>query len=131
MNIDTTDAPLAILSIHSLCMKPQKCRYLINRQDWKQCRKICCQTGDKGLNRKILDFNITQIHPDKVSKSNAILERYRLAEVQTVSAGAATFYVWVSCCSYWLILATGAVIRLLPLPLLRTCCTPNEASNTC
>ncbi|KAK2179653.1 hypothetical protein NP493_478g03003 [Ridgeia piscesae] len=65
--------------------------------DWRKCRAFCCQTGDNGLNRKILNFDMTKVRPGAKPISKEILNKYRFSEVQAVSAGAATFYVWVSC----------------------------------
>ena len=70
---------------------------VINCQDWRKCRAFCSQTGDNGVNRKMVKFDVTKVSPEAKSVSQEILKKYGFAKVQAVSAGAATFYVWVSC----------------------------------
>ena len=40
-------------------------------------------------------FDIAKLHPEIAARSSQLLELYKLTDVQKVSLGASTFYVWV------------------------------------
>ena len=58
------------------------------------------KTGKESLKRKITEFKVEKLVIDIAMKSKQVLERFTLDEVRDVSAGAGTFYVWVSTNSY-------------------------------
>ncbi|KAI0242153.1 hypothetical protein LSAT2_014586 [Lamellibrachia satsuma] len=62
--------------------------------DWKKCRAFCNPNGKEGLQRKIMKFDIKTVHPELMARCKEVLDKYTVTEVQTVSAGAGTFYVW-------------------------------------
>ena len=43
-----------------------------------------------------MKFDIKKVHPELMARCKEVLDKYTVTEVQTVSAGAGTFYVWVS-----------------------------------
>ena len=43
-----------------------------------------------------MKFDASRVQPDKVVRCREILDNYTVNQAQVVSAGAATFYVWVS-----------------------------------
>ena len=67
-------------------------------QDWQNVRIWVGKTGKDGLKRRCLDYLKS---PEKVVikdgvRTRELLESLDLDDVRDVSAGAATFYVWVS-----------------------------------
>ena len=66
-------------------------------QEWRDCQRLLNPQGTNGLNRRVLDFNIEQVHPEIAARSKAMLEEEDLSleKVQAVSSGAGTFWVWV------------------------------------
>ena len=65
-------------------------------QEWKTCRAFCNPNGQNGLQSKIMKFDTRKVHLELMARCREVLDEYTMAEVQTVSAGAGTFYVWVS-----------------------------------
>ncbi|KAK2178828.1 hypothetical protein NP493_527g02003 [Ridgeia piscesae] len=61
---------------------------------WKVCRTFCMPSGPDGLQRKFLTFDVSKLHPEIVARCKQILDKYTVTQVQRVSAGAGTFYVW-------------------------------------
>ena len=51
--------------------------------------------GQMGMNRRIMEFDPSKVHPEITARSKEILDQVELREIQAVSAGAGTFYVWV------------------------------------
>ena len=43
-----------------------------------------------------MKFDTRKVHLELMARCREVLDEYTMAEVQTVSAGAGTFYVWVS-----------------------------------
>ena len=54
------------------------------------------KTGKDGLKRRCLGCNPNEIKVDVAMQAKALLGDFDLEEVRDVSAGAATFFVWVS-----------------------------------
>ena len=54
------------------------------------------KTGKEGLKRRCLECDASRIHMGAAKRARQLLDRYELDEVRDVSAGAATFYVFVS-----------------------------------
>ena len=66
------------------------------QQDWKKCRAVCNPNGKNGLQRKIMTFDTKAVHPELMARCKEILDEFSVTEVQKISAGAGTFFVWVS-----------------------------------
>ena len=54
------------------------------------------KTGKASLKRRVSDFRADSVSMDIASAAKRILSQYEVDEVRDVSAGAATFFVWVS-----------------------------------
>ncbi|KAI0210892.1 hypothetical protein LSAT2_004331, partial [Lamellibrachia satsuma] len=61
---------------------------------WKTCRSCCYPDGPNGLQRKFLKFNVSKVPMELVARCKDMLDKHTVTQVQKVSAGAATFYVW-------------------------------------
>ena len=40
-------------------------------------------------------FDVKQLHPEIAARARGLLQAYRMEEIASKSAGAATFYAWV------------------------------------
>ena len=72
--------------------------YLYNfnpMQDWSTVQKMCGTLGHEGLNRRILELEVEDLHPEIVARTKQIVKPLKHTQVQMVSAGAASFHVWV------------------------------------
>jgi hypothetical protein len=65
-------------------------------QDWKNVQALVGKTGKEGLKRRCLECNAAKISTAAASRAKELLDKQELDEVRDVSAGAATFYVFVS-----------------------------------
>jgi len=54
------------------------------------------KTGKLGLKRRVSEFKVENLAIEIAVRVRTILAPFELDEVRDVSAGAATFYVWVS-----------------------------------
>lgn len=54
------------------------------------------KTGKESLKRRCLELKTDSLTDNIVQRAKALLEKFALDEVRDISAGAATFYVWVS-----------------------------------
>ena len=45
---------------------------------------------------KLMTFDANNVKPEQAARCREIIDQYTVQDVQAVSAGAATFYVWVS-----------------------------------
>ena len=54
------------------------------------------KTGKESLKRRISEFKVEKLSIELAMKAKQVLCRFTLDEVRDVSAGAGTFYVWVS-----------------------------------
>jgi len=61
---------------------------------WTMCLTLMTPTGPEGMKRKILDLDMSKLHPEVVSRVRQMLEPISLEVIQPMSKGAATFYVW-------------------------------------
>ena len=43
-----------------------------------------------------MKFDTRKVHLELMARCRQVLDEYNMTEVQTISAGAGTFYVWVS-----------------------------------
>ena len=55
------------------------------------------KTGKESLKRRItIDFQVEKLRMDVAQKAKQKIQEYELDFIRDLSAGAATFYVWVS-----------------------------------
>jgi len=57
---------------------------------------LISKKGKDGLKRRIVAFDSSSIRPAVITRAKEILRKYDMESVQIASAGAATFYLWVS-----------------------------------
>lgn len=69
-------------------------------QEWKTCQIILGKTGKESIMRHISNFDPKDCYLDVALSSKMLLEPYSLEQIRDVSAGAATFFVWVSKMSF-------------------------------
>lgn len=62
---------------------------------WKTVQALVGKTGKEGLKRRCIECKPEKINPTDAKRAKALLDKYELDEIRDVSAGAATFYVWV------------------------------------
>ena len=65
-------------------------------QVWKAVQALVGKTGKESLKRRCIECKPEKIPLAPAKRAKVLLEEYDLEEVRDVSAGAATFYVWVS-----------------------------------
>ena len=65
-------------------------------QVWKHVQALVGKTGKEGLKRCCLQAEPSKINPTAAQRAGTLLAEHDLEEVRDVSAGAATFFVWVS-----------------------------------
>lgn len=65
-------------------------------QQWKQVQIMIGKTGKDSLKRRVSEFKVEDLKIEVALKAKLIFQEYQLDDVRDVSAGAATFYVWVS-----------------------------------
>jgi hypothetical protein len=53
------------------------------------------KTGKENLKRRVTDFQVNKLRIDIARKAKQLVRRFNVDDVRSVSAGAATFYVWV------------------------------------
>ena len=63
---------------------------------WKHVQALVGKTGKEGLKRCCLQAEPSKINPTAAQRAGTLLAEHDLEEVRDVSAGAATFFVWVS-----------------------------------
>lgn len=64
-------------------------------QVWKTCQSILGKTGRESVMRKIQKFDPKDCFLDAALASKKAISGYTLEHIRDVSAGAATFFVWV------------------------------------
>ena len=69
---------------------------LVILQDWKTVQALVGKTGKEGLKRRCLECVPEKINKDASNRAKELFHSFGLEDVRDVSAGAATFYVWVS-----------------------------------
>lgn len=62
---------------------------------WKTVQALVGKTGKEGLKRRCIECKPDKINVTDAKRAQALMEKYELDEIRDVSAGAATFYVWV------------------------------------
>ena len=68
----------------------------LSLQIWKHVQALVGKTGKEGLKRGCLQCDPGKIKTEAAARAQHLLSAFNLEEVRDVSAGAATFYVWVS-----------------------------------
>lgn len=66
-------------------------------QEWKKVQALVGKTGKEGLKRRCLEYDPQNLanNMDIAKKSKDKMAAFELDDVRDVSAGAATFYLWV------------------------------------
>eukprot|EP00058_Branchiostoma_floridae_P002746 XP_002588234.1 hypothetical protein BRAFLDRAFT_124701 [Branchiostoma floridae] len=64
-------------------------------QNWQAVQALMGKTGKQGIKRMVAECDPDMIPRDKAERAAKLLSEFDLAQVRDVSAGAATFYVWV------------------------------------
>lgn len=62
---------------------------------WKTVQALVGKTGKEGLKRRCIECKPEKINPTDAKRAKTLLDKFELDEIRDVSAGAATFYVWV------------------------------------
>ena len=52
--------------------------------------------GPEGINNRIMDFDIVNLHPEVAARSKEVLQKYRSEDVRKENEAAFTYYQWVS-----------------------------------
>ncbi|XP_061168877.1 hillarin-like [Saccostrea echinata] len=63
-------------------------------EEWEQIQALMRRTGEKGLLRRVRQFNITHVTKNMVSHSSQILRLYDEETIRASSVGLGTFYKW-------------------------------------
>ena len=108
-------------------------------QEWKKVQALVGKTGKEGLKRRCLEYD-PQTLANKMEiavKAKEKMAAFELDDVRDVSAGAATFYLWVSstrtsiysfCCYSFI----TTVVLKTDLPVIKTWLSkPCFATITC
>ncbi|ELU13290.1 hypothetical protein CAPTEDRAFT_217920 [Capitella teleta] len=64
-------------------------------REWSTVQRQCGCMGHEGLNRRILDLEVEDLHPEIVARAKQITQPLKHSVVRTVSAGSAAFHVWL------------------------------------
>ncbi|XP_078702307.1 calcium-activated chloride channel regulator 4-like isoform X2 [Branchiostoma floridae x Branchiostoma belcheri] len=64
-------------------------------QNWQAVQALMGKTGKQGIKRMVAECDPDMIPREKAERAAKLLSEFDLAQVRDVSAGAATFYVWV------------------------------------
>ena len=54
------------------------------------------KTGKEGLKRRCLECTPEKLNADEAKRAKVLFNQFGLDDVRDVSAGAATFYLWVN-----------------------------------
>ncbi|KAJ8320666.1 hypothetical protein KUTeg_002253 [Tegillarca granosa] len=68
---------------------------LIVHRNWSEVQKILSGTVRASIIRKVSKFDMDKISPDVAQKAKGYISDITLDDVRLISAGAATFYVWI------------------------------------
>ena len=68
----------------------------LNIQKWSECQKRLKTIGNNGLFARVRNFEVTSITEEKASQVLNLIGRCQREKAAFVSAGAETFYCWVS-----------------------------------
>lgn len=77
-------------------------RYIrLSQQNWRTCQALLNKTGKEGVMRRIGKFQPKDGNAKTAAQAKSILEPYSREQIRDVSAGAATFYLWVCIQSFF------------------------------
>lgn len=65
-------------------------------QNWFGVQNLIGKTGREALKKRVENFDVKTVSLESLHRTKEILRNYDLSIVQDASAGAATFYQWVS-----------------------------------
>ena len=65
-------------------------------QDWEDVQVLMGKTGKNGMLRRVRQFDTVDVQPDTKYRVEKTLNEHSETEVRLASAGAGTFYVWVT-----------------------------------
>ena len=65
-------------------------------QSWRTCQALVGKTGRESLMRRISSFDPKDCNIAVAQQAKYYIENYSMSQIRDVSAGAATFYGWVS-----------------------------------
>ena len=71
------------------------CIFLVP-QNWKAVQALVGKTGKESLKRRCLELKSDSLTANVAKRGKTLLGKFELDDVRDISAGAATFYVWVS-----------------------------------
>lgn len=74
----------------------QRCFIKYFLQTWPPVKVRIGTTGRKSLKRRVSEFRVEDLHTEVAKNADAILQERESREISEASAGAATFYAWVS-----------------------------------
>ncbi len=69
------------------------------------------KTGKEGLKRRCLECEPYKLNPDAAKRTKELFGNIDLDDVRDVSAGAATFYVWVILSHVFIIVHTSILLQ--------------------
>lgn len=69
---------------------------MIIRQVWRTCQALMSKTGKESMMRKISKFDPRVVPLSSAAASRKILAPFSKEQIRDASAGAATFFIWVS-----------------------------------
>lgn len=72
--------------------------YFVLLQEWKKVQALVGKTGKEGLKRRCLEYEPQTLvkSMETATKARKRMCEFELDDVRDVSAGAATFYLWVT-----------------------------------
>lgn len=72
------------------------CTHIGLFQHWCGVQSLIGRTGKDSLKRRVASFDVKKVRAETLHRAQELLSLYDLTIVQEASAGAATFYLWVS-----------------------------------
>ena len=65
-------------------------------QNWRTCQALMSKTGRESMMRKISQFDPRAVPMKAAEQARRVSRAYTTDQIRDASAGAATFYIWVS-----------------------------------
>ena len=82
-----------VLNKHTIDLMYSSCHFL---QNWRTCQALVGKTGRESLMRRISSFDPKDCSLSVAQMAKHMIENYSMSQIRDVSAGAATFFGWVS-----------------------------------
>ncbi len=70
-------------------------------QDWRSVQVLIGKTGKESLKRRIKELQFNKVDLQNAATARMVLLQYTKEQVQNVSVGVATFYIWVRTNRAW------------------------------